>query len=84
MDEEYNQKADLKSLTALGKYIKPHRKILVVSAFLVFGIAALEMLPPYFIQIVLDVCYPKKDFNTIYILTAILIVAAFLLKYFLT
>ncbi len=84
MDEEYNQKADLKSLTALGKYIKPHWKILVVSAFLVFGIAALEMLPPYFIQIVLDVCYPKKDFNTIYILTAVLIVAAFLLKYFLT
>ena len=29
MDEEYNQKADLKCLKSLGKYIKPHRKILV-------------------------------------------------------
>lgn len=84
MDEEYNQKADLKSLKALVKYIKPHSKILIISTFLVFGIAALEMLPPYFIQIVLDVCYPNKDYNTIYILTAILIVAAFLMKYFLT
>lgn len=83
MDEEYNQKADLKCLKSLGKYIKPHTKILVISAFLVFGIAGLEMLPPYFIQIVLDHCIPKKDYNTVFILTGILIAAAVLLWYFL-
>jgi len=83
MDEEYNQKADLKCLKALGKYIKPHIKILVISAFLVFGIAGLEMLPPYFIQIVLDYCIPDKDYTTVFILAGILVVAALLLWYFL-
>jgi len=83
MDEEYNQKADLKSLKALGVYIKPHIKILIISAFLVFGIAGLEMLPPYFIQIVLDECIPNEDYDKVLILAGILVGAALLLWYFL-
>ena len=83
MDEEYSRKADFKSLKNLGKYLKPHISTIIISVFLVFGIAGLEMLPPYFIQLVLDVCIPNQDYITIYILTGILIVAAFLVWYFL-
>ncbi len=82
VDEEFNQKGDLKALKNLGKYLKPHIKTFIITAIIMFCVAGIEMLPPYFIQIVLDHCIPNKDFTTIYILTAILVATGFMLWYF--
>jgi ATP-binding cassette subfamily B protein len=68
IDETYEDSYDFGQLKRLGKYVKPHSKAMVGVIFLMLITAALGMLYPYFLKIVMDKAIPNKDFKTILIL----------------
>ncbi len=74
-DEELGSGVDFSYFSMLKTYIAPHIKTMLVVLFLMFLIAGLELLAPYFISIVLDKCLPNKDYRLIVILASVLVVA---------
>ncbi len=68
IDETYEDSYDFGKLRRLGKYVRPHSKAMVGVIFLMLVTAALGMLYPYFLKIVMDKAIPNKDFKTILIL----------------
>lgn len=74
-DEELNVKVDFSYLSMLKKYLKPHIKEIVTVILSMFLTAFLELLPPYFISIVLDKCLPESDYKTLVILSSVLVCA---------
>ncbi|MBQ1660951.1 MAG: ABC transporter ATP-binding protein, partial [Treponema sp.] len=68
IDETYEDSYDFGQLKRLGKYVRPHSKAMVGVIFLMLITAALGMLYPYFLKIVMDKAIPNKDFKTILIL----------------
>lgn len=78
-DEELNVKVDFSYMSMLKKYIKPHMKTIIVVVLLMFAAAFLELLPPYFLSIVLDKCLPESDYKTLIIMGVFLMISNLLL-----
>lgn len=69
VDESLEEKYDFKKLGRLGKYVKPHMKTMVGVIILMLLTAALGMLYPYFLKLIMDEGIPNKDFRQILILS---------------
>ena len=54
VDESLEEKYDFKKLGRLGKYVKPHMKTMVGVIILMLLTAALGMLYPYFLKLIMD------------------------------
>ena len=70
IDESYEETYDFGQLKRLGKYVKPHAKSMVLIILLMLVTAALGMLFPYFLKVIMDTCIPEKDFTSIVIIGA--------------
>lgn len=68
IDEELEDSYDFGQLRRLGKYVKPHAGAMTFIILLMLLTAALGMLYPYFLKIVMDECIPGKDFRRIVML----------------
>lgn len=68
IDESYEESYDFGQLKRLGKYVKPHAKSMVLIILLMLLTAALGMLFPYFLKVIMDFCIPQKDFKSICII----------------
>lgn len=69
-DEEFTSKLELKHFVKLGKYIAPYKGMLLLGIVLILIIAFLELLPPYCISIVIDVCLPKENYKLLFGISA--------------
>ena len=69
VDESLEEKYDFTKLGRLGKYVKPHMKTMVGVIILMLLTAALGMLYPYFLKLIMDEGIPNKDFRLILILS---------------
>ncbi len=70
VDESLEEKYDFTKLGRLGKYVKPHMKTMVGVIILMLLTAALGMLYPYFLKLIMDEGIPNKNFRLILILSA--------------
>ncbi|MCR5622398.1 MAG: ABC transporter ATP-binding protein/permease [Treponema sp.] len=68
IDEDLEDSYDFGQLRRLGKYVKPHAGAMTFITLLMLLTAALGMLYPYFLKIVMDECIPNKDFRKIIML----------------
>lgn len=75
-DEELNIRVDFSYFSMLKKYVKPHIKTIVCAVLMMFASAFFELLPPYFISLVLDKCLPEKNYQLLYAIIAVLIVVS--------
>lgn len=80
-DEELNVRVDFTYFSMLKKYILPRIKTIVIVMLSMFFTAFLELLPPYFISIVLDKCLPEGNYKLIIILGAVLVVSHLIFMY---
>lgn len=69
VDESLEEKYDFTKLGRLGKYVRPHMKTMVGVIILMLLTAALGMLYPYFLKLIMDEGIPNKDFRQILILS---------------
>ncbi|MBR6078823.1 MAG: ABC transporter ATP-binding protein [Treponema sp.] len=69
VDESLEEKYDFTKLGRLGKYVRPHMKTMVGVIILMLLTAALGMLYPYFLKLIMDEGIPNKDFRLILILS---------------
>lgn len=65
IDETYEDTYDFKQLLRLGKYVKPHVKIMIGMMLLMFLTSFLGMLHPYFLKTVMDKFIPAKNMQGI-------------------
>lgn len=72
-DEELKQKMSGKTLKQLGVYFKPHIKEFALALVFLIATAVINLLPPYFISIVIDKCLPQKDFKLLLTLVGLLL-----------
>lgn len=72
-DEDLNEKVNFSYFRMLKKYVMPHIKEIASVMFIMFVTAFLELLPPYFVSIVLDKCLPDKNYRLIIILAAVMV-----------
>ena len=79
-DEDMNSNVDFSSLKMLKKYIKPRIGRITMVVVMMLVCAFLELLPPYFISIVLDKCLPESNYKLLVILASILLVSFFSVK----
>ncbi|MBQ8525393.1 MAG: ABC transporter ATP-binding protein [Clostridia bacterium] len=77
-DEELNVRVDFSYFSMLKKYLKPHIPVIIFTVLMMFVSAFCELLPPYFISLVLDKCLPESNFKLFFILVAALAVVAVL------
>ncbi|MBQ9539152.1 MAG: ABC transporter ATP-binding protein [Treponema sp.] len=68
IDEDIEDSYDFGQLKRLAKYVRPHAGAMTFVILLMLLTAALGMLYPYFLKIVMDDCIPGKDFKRILIL----------------
>lgn len=68
IDEDLEDSYDFGQLKRLGKYVRPHARAMVGIILLMLLTAALGMLYPYFLKIVMDDCISAKDFRKIVLL----------------
>ena len=71
-DEELNIRVDFSYFSMLKKYVSPYVKTIIQVLFSMFLTAFLELLPPYFLSIVLDKCLPESNYKLIIILGCVL------------
>ncbi len=71
-DEELNIRVDFSYFSMLKKYVSPYVKTIMQVLFSMFLTAFLELLPPYFLSIVLDKCLPESNYKLIIILGCVL------------
>lgn len=74
-DEESNQKISLSAIKKVVKYFKGYGKTFAIALTLMLTIAFINLMPPYFISIVIDKCLPEKDFVLLIGLALILIIS---------
>ncbi|MBE7051338.1 MAG: ABC transporter ATP-binding protein [Ruminococcaceae bacterium] len=74
-DEELNVRVDFSYFSMLKKYVAPYIGKIIAIVLVMFAIAFLELLPPYFISLVLDKCLPNKDYALLFKLGAVLVVS---------
>lgn len=72
-DEELNVRVDFSYFSMLKKYVLPYKGKIALVVLIMFATAFLELLPPYFISIVLDRCLPEGNYSLLYKLGAILV-----------
>ena len=75
-DEELNIRVDFSYFSMLKKYVKPHIGVIVIAVLMMFVSAYCELLPPYFLSVVLDKCLPEKNYNLLFIIVGLLIAVA--------
>lgn len=74
-DEEMNEKFSFSYFSMLKKYVLPHIGKIIIVLLSMFLTSFLELLPPYFMSIVLDKCLPQSDYKTLIVLSCVLLVA---------
>ena len=74
-DEELNVRVDFSYFSMLKKYVAPYVKTIILVLLSMFLTAFLELLPPYFLSIVLDKCLPESNYKLIIILGCVLILS---------
>lgn len=68
IDESLEDSYNFGQLKRLGKYVKPHIKAMIGVIILMLVTAALGMLYPYFLKLIMDVYIPQKAFKNIVVL----------------
>lgn len=79
-DEELKQKISIDSLKKVIKYFKGYKSTIALALTLMLCIAFINLLPPYFMSIVIDKCLPEKNFILLTALVFILIVAFWIVR----
>jgi len=74
-DEELNVSVDFSYFSMLKKYAAPHVATMIKVVLIMFATAFLELLPPYFLSIVLDKCLPESNYKLLIILSGVLVVS---------
>ena len=80
-DEELNEKVDFSYLAMLKKYLLPHKAEAVYIVLNMLLTTFLDLLPPYFIGVVLDKCLPESNYKLLLILAAVLVVSNLVIWY---
>jgi len=84
VDEELKSQFDKKYLKRVLKYVKPHKKVIIVTIILMLVSTISGLLAPYFIKIAMDDSIPNKDMVQLTILSGLLllttVISAFCLK----
>lgn len=80
-DEELNEKVDFSYFPMLKKYLLPHKSEVIYIVFNMLITTFLDLLPPYFISIVLDKCLPESNYKLLVILAAVLVVSNLVIWY---
>jgi len=74
-DEELNIRVDFSYFSMLKKYVLPYVSTIILVLLSMFLTAFLELLPPYFLSIVLDKCLPESNYKLTVILGIVLVVS---------
>lgn len=72
-DEELNIRVDFSYFSMLKKYVKPHIVTIVITVLMMFVSAYCELLPPYFISVVLDKCLPESNYTLLFTIVGLLV-----------
>ena len=72
-DEELNIRVDFSYFSMLKKYVKPHIATIVITVLMMFVSAYCELLPPYFLSVVLDKCLPESNYTLLFIIVGLLV-----------
>ena len=75
-DEASNQKISFATIKKVVKYFKGYGKTFAIALTFMLIIAFINLLPPYFISIVIDKCLPDRNF-VLLIALALILTAAF-------
>ena len=75
VDEALSNVTRKDTLKMLYKYLKPHFMKIFVALVFLFIISVIELLPPYFTRIIIDIAYPNKDIKLAIIITIVLILS---------
>ena len=72
-DEELNVKVDFSYLGMIKKYLPGHGKEIAVVLISMIITAVLDLLPPFFLSVVLDRCLPGKNYRLLIIISSLLL-----------
>lgn len=72
-DEELKEKLSKNTIKQLMAYFKPYIRDFSLALVLLITTAAINLVPPYFISIVIDKCLPNRDFKLLALLVGLLI-----------
>ena len=78
-DEELNVKVDFSYLGMIKKYLPGHGKEIVLVLIAMIVTAILDLLPPFFLSIVLDKCLPDKNYKLLAIISSLLLISYFIM-----
>ncbi|MBE7050277.1 MAG: ABC transporter ATP-binding protein [Ruminococcaceae bacterium] len=79
-DEELNVKVDFSYLGMIKKYLPGHGKEIAMVLIAMIVTAVLDLLPPFFLSVVLDKCLPGKNYKLLIIVSAVLL-ASYLMRW---
>ena len=82
VDEALSDISRKDTLKMLYKYLRPHFKRIFGALVFLFIISVIELLPPYFTRIIIDIAYPNKDVKLAIIITIVLILSHIAFMYF--
>ncbi len=74
-DEELNVKVDFSYLGMIKKYLPGHGKEIAMVLVAMIVTAVLDLLPPFFLSVVLDKCLPGKNYKLLIIISLLLLVS---------
>lgn len=84
VDEELQSQFNKSHFKRVLKYVKPHRKTLIITVLLMFVSTISGLFVPYMIKIAMDETIPNKDVKQLVLLSALLLltvlISAFCLK----
>ncbi|MBR5507169.1 MAG: ABC transporter ATP-binding protein [Clostridia bacterium] len=80
-DEELNVKVDFSYLGMIKKYLPGHGKEIALVLIAMIVTAILDLLPPFFLSVVLDKCLPDKDYKLLVIVSALLLISYIIVFY---
>lgn len=78
--EETNYELKIPYLKRLFKFLLPYKKWLVLTLIFMFAATVADLVSPYLLKQAVDHYIPKKDFNGILIIGALLILMLFVNK----
>lgn len=74
-DEELNVKVDFSYLGMIRRYLPGHSKEIALVLFAMIVTAILDLLPPFFLSIVLDKCLPDKNYRLLIMVSSLLLIS---------
>lgn len=74
-DEELNVKVDFSYFAMIKNYLPGHGKEIAKVLIAMIVTAVLDLLPPFFLSIVLDKCLPESNYKLLIIISAVLLVS---------